>query len=232
MTNAPRHARWRGGGGPVVRLAAINAVGFSGSMAIWIALFGERFGLPPWSGPLVATMQLAVTALCNIATPGLVRGRAKPTIGWIGAAMIVAGNLVSLAMTPATFAGGCALSGAGYGILLNATNAMAVDTPSPSRAYATIPVINVLFSMAFFLTMPEILAHAGLRAVFVALALLGGGAIVALTGYAQATPAGETVASASARLPGLSLVSLVSLGAVALLFIGESTISSYLVPLG
>ena len=227
----------------VFQLALANAVGFSSistSAPFWISGVGARYGLPLWSGAVIATFQLACAALTNIATPWLFRKKPAKLIGLYAAAVAIVGNLVALAPNPVLFVLGCGLTGAALGVVLNIANRLAAEMKSAERAYAIFEIVGVLFSMAVFLVVPMLVTRFGSQIVFVVLALLS---LIALLNFVNADFTADLFIKQSLqnnsdiraiRSDGPSVVTatVIALLAMSLLFIGESSVNAFFVPLG
>lgn len=220
---------------PIVRLALANAIGFSASNAVayWITSVGARFGLPVWSGALIATTQLMILALFNLATPWLFSRWPRRTVALTACAIGIVGNGIALLPSLGCVLLGCALYGAALGVLLNTTYRMATQTPSVEKSFATFQITGALFAMSFLLIVPWLARDVGTYMVFVVLALLSATAMAMFASVdfedftspvAVAVEAGGPVGAMGPRIMGLL--------ALFLLYVGESTLNAFLVPLG
>ena len=222
----------------LLRIALANSIGFSASTAvpIWLGSVGAHFGLPSWGAGAVATGQLACAALLNVATPWLFRGTHLRRLAFVAAAVALLGNGLAWLGSSAVFIAGCLLCGAGFGVLLNVTNRLVAGSSAPQRGYAMVQLVEVLFCIGFFLGMPPLVERFGTLSVFAALAALCVGVFLLLAGVPVSAPGGAEVttrddASVSDAPPNTG-AAVLSLFAAALLFAGQSSVNSSLVPIG
>jgi hypothetical protein len=233
----------------LLRIALANSIGFSASTAvpIWLGSVGAHFGLPSWGAGAVATGQLACAALLNVATPWLFRGTHLRRLAFVAAAVALLGNGLAWLGSSAVFIAGCLLCGAGFGVLLNVTNRLVAGSSAPQRGYAMVQLVEVLFCIGFFLGVPPIVERFGTLSVFAALAALCAGVFLLLAGVPVSAPGGAEVttrddasvntqgrffSSKRGDAPPNSAAAVLSLFAAALLFAGQSSVNSSLVPIG
>jgi predicted MFS family arabinose efflux permease len=223
----------------IVLLALANAVGFSSSTAVpfWLGGIGERLGLPIWSGAVIASLQLASSAIFNLATPWLFKAVPLRRLAALAATVGVAGNLLATVPNPACFIVGCCIAGAALGVLLNTTNQMASQTASVEGSYAVFELVGVILSMSLFLVLPVLALKLGFAMIFVTLAVLCAAASLYFwTLDPKAAFLVRSEAAASLQLDGLKtgrlITKLMGLVGMFVLFVGQSAINAYLVPLG
>ena len=229
----------------LLRIALVNSVGFSASTAVplWVGNVGAHFGYPSWGAGAVATAQLACAALLNAATPWLFRGAHLKKLAFVAAAVALLGNGLAWLGSSSLFIAGCLLCGAAFGVLLNVTNRLVAGSSSPQRGYAVVQLVEVLFCIGFFLSVPPIVERFGTLSVFAALAALCAGVFLLLAGVPVSTPGGSEVdapVSSEARViklkpggaPPNTGAAVLSLCATVLLFAGQSSVNASLVSIG
>jgi hypothetical protein len=233
----------------LVRIALANSIGFSASTAvpIWVASIGAHFGFAPWGAGAVATGQLACAALLNTATPWLFRGAHLRRLAFLGAAVALLGNGLAWLGFSSLFIAGCLLCGAGFGVLLNVTNRLVASSRAPQRGYATVQLVEVLFCIGFYLSVPLIAERFGVLSVFAGLAVLCAAVFVLLAGVPVSAPDGSTVtvgddvhAGAEGHIvklqwddtPPNTGAAILSLFGATLVFAGYASVSSSLVLIG
>ena len=219
----------------LLRIALANSIGFSASTAVplWVGSVGTHFGFASWGAGAVATGQLACAALLNAMTPWLFRGTHLRTLALIATAVAMVGSGLAWLGSSSVFIIGCLLGGAGFGVLLNVTNRLIAGSSAPQRGYAIVQLVEVLFCIVFFLSVPPILERFGTLYVFAALAALCAAVFPLLAGVPMSVAGGtEAVARKTGVSPPNTASALLSLGAAAFLFAGYSAVSSSLVSIG
>ena len=219
----------------LLRIALANSIGFSASTAVplWVGSVGPHFGFPSWGAGAVATGQLTCAALLNAMTPWLFRGTHPRSLALLATAVALLGNGLAWLGSTCAFIAGCLLGGAGFGVLLNVTNRLVAGSSVPQRGYATVQLVEVVFCIGFFLSVPPILERFGTLSVFAALAVLCAAVFPLLAGLPVAVSGGAQVVARknNGSLPN-TVSALLSLCAAALLFAGYSAVSASLVSIG
>jgi hypothetical protein len=219
----------------LLRIALANSIGFSASTAVplWVGSVGAHFGFPSWGAGAVATAQLACAALLNAMTPWLFRRTHLRSLAWTATAVALLGNGLAWLGSSSAFIVGCLLAGAGFGVLLNVTNRLVAGSSAPQRGYAIVQLVEVLFCIGFFLSVPPIIVRFGTLSVFAALAALCVAVFLLLAGVPVGVSGGpETAARKNSGSPPNTASAVLSLCAAALLFSGYSAVGSSLVSIG
>jgi len=182
----------------------------------------------------VATGQLACAALFNAATPWLFRKTDLRRLAFAAAALALLGNGLAWLGSSAVFIAGCLLCGAGFGVLLNVTNRLVAGSSAPQRGYAIVQLVEVLFCIGFYLLVPLITDRFGTLSVFAALAVLCAVAFPLLAGVPVGAPVGTRgrVDVNQSGAPPNTGAAVLGLCAAVLLFAGQSSVNSLLVPIG
>jgi hypothetical protein len=220
----------------LLRISLTNSIGFSASTAvpIWVGSAGAHFGFPPWGAGAVATGQLACAALLNAATPWLFPRAGLRGLAFVAAALALLGNALAWRGSSPVFIAGCLLCGAGFGVLLNVTNRLVAGSSAPQRGYAIVQLVEVLFCIGFYLVVPLITERFGILSVFAALAALCALAFPLIAGVPVSAAAGtrrRVEENQSGAYPNTA-AAVLGLGAAVLLFAGQSSVNSLLVPIG
>lgn len=213
-----------------VRLATVNAIGFSGTtiMPLWLGRISDQFEAPPWFAGLSVLTLVGGAALLNLATPLLFRA-AQPLLlaraALIGAA---AGQLLCTADTPLSFIAGSLVAGGSFGVLLNVTNRLMGSVDHVQRGYSIFVLIEVCFATLLFLGCSELMARSGPLSVFwvmSAIAMVGIPIIGRLPSGLQPSVRGGSAGP-------VSLAAILGLTSLALFFVGQATLNSYMPSIG
>ena len=149
----------------------------------------------------------------------------------MAAAVALVGNGLAWLGSSSAFIAGCLLCGAGFGVLLNVTNRLVASSSTPQRGYAVVQLVEVLFCIGFFLVVPPIIERFGILSVFAALAALCAGVFLLLAGVPFSTQ-GPAAKLRRGSTPSNTGAAVLSLCAAAVLFAGQSSVNSSLVPIG
>jgi hypothetical protein len=160
--------------GQLLRVALANSVGFSTTTAVplWIGTIASHLGVPASWPSVIASLQLACAAAGNITGSIMFRNQPAPKIGLIAAVTGAVGYMLAAIPNAATFAIGCALSGAALGVLLSATNRIVATTDAVHKGYSLVMIVEVAFAVSFYMLVPLIIRELGLMSLFVVLMVL------------------------------------------------------------
>ena len=216
----------------LLRIASVNAVGFSAStvMPLWLGGVAHAFGMPAWFAGAAVVAQLGGAALFNLLTPILFGRFSLLPLARVGLLVAAAGYLLAVTASPALFITACFLSGAALGTVLNVTNRLMGSGDHVQKGYAIFLLIEICFATVVFLGSSALMARFGLRAVFPVVGATALLAFVILWRLPVAlTPSGapERRALGADRLPAM-----MALGAFALFFIGQATLNGFMPTIG
>lgn len=227
-----------------LRLALVNAVGFSAStvMPLWLADIAGHFAMPATFASQAVLAQIGGAALFNILTPALFRA-AEPLQVARGALLVAAlAYFFAMTSSSALFLSACLVCGASLGVLLNITNRLMGRSTGGSgqvhRGYAIFVLVEVCFATLLFIGGASLIERFGLLSLFPAISAVALAGLLLLPRLAtsipsmhDATPVASNCSDATldwAKLtkPGLGLCAL------ALFFIGQSALNSFLPTFG
>jgi predicted MFS family arabinose efflux permease len=217
-------------------LAVVNSIGYAATTAVpfWVGDFGAQHGLPAWTGGVVAIFQLLTAALFNLLTPALFGKTSLRTAGCIGACIALVGGLVALAPGAVAFGGSALLCGAGLGVLLNITNRLVARSHAAQQGYSTFQLVEVFIASTLYTAFPLIGQRFGAAAVLTTLGLLAGVALIIF--YLVAGPGGEEEPQVASHTmietPSERAAGFWILAALMMFIAGQSSVYSYLVPVG
>ena len=210
----------------MVALVAANALGYSATLAIplWLPDVASRFGLAPWMGGVLGTVQLASAALAVIMAAAFLPAASPRKVTQRAAILAAVGY--GLASLPSfwAFLPGIILAGAGGGACLATVNSVIARLPNPQRRYAVLVGLHVAFGATFYLLAPRLQLRFGSASLFPALSILAIVATLALGAMPRGAPA--STASARGRMGARAAIALC---AFALLFAGQESVIAFLV---
>ena len=214
-----------------LRLATVNAIGFAATtvMPLWLGVVSDRFGMPAWfAGAAVLTL-VGSAAAANLLASRLLALRWLTPIARTVLVVAAAGQLITALGSPVAFLVGCLVVGTASGTLLNITNRTMGSLAHVQRSYALFVIIEVCVATCLFVGCSELAARYGPLAMFPALAALTLAGIPILGGLLRllAPPAAEVTRSGP---PAVSAV--LGLLALALFFVGQATLNSFMPAIG
>lgn len=215
-----------------IRLAAVNAVGFSAStvMPLWLGGIAREFDMPAWFAGAAVVCQLGAAALFTLATPRLFRGAALLPLARRGLLIAAAAYLAATIQSPALFLAACLICGSALGVVLNVTNRLMGSAEHVQQGYAFFVLIEVCFATALFLGCSALIARHGLLAMFPA---VGGTALAAWLLLYKLPIDGSLPATAGDNAPSAGRgTALLGLAGFALFFIGLATLNSFMPVIG
>lgn len=218
--------------GLVVRLALVNSIGFSSSTVVplWLGDIGAHLGVSTEYGGLAATLQLVACAGSNLATSVLLRTTDPIRLIRIGLFCACAANALAALANAPLFLISCVCAGASLGAALNATNRVVAGFERVQQAYAVFQVTEVCFAASLFFVASAIAQGYGVGAIFAATAVanaLG----CCLVGRREL----PTAHSQSREIGGISApwaLGVSGLVALMVFFVGQSTVNSFMIPIG
>ena len=216
----------------MIRLAAVNATGFSAStvMPLWLGGIAHEFAMPAWFAGAAVVSQLGSAALFNLATPRLFRGVALLPLARIGLLVAAAAYWLATTRSPALFLMAGLICGSALGVVLNVTNRLLGSAEHVQKGYAFFVIIEVCFATALFLGCSALITRYGLLAMFPAVGATTVAACLLLIGL----PIDRSMpATADEHAPSTDRgAALLALLAFALFFIGQATLNSFMPVIG
>lgn len=216
----------------LLRVASVNAVGFSAStvMPLWLGGVAHAFGMPAWFAGAAVVAQLGGAALFNLLTPVLFGRFALLPLARTALLVAAAAYMLAVTTWPALFIAACLISGAALGTVLNVTNRMMGSGDHVQKGYAIFLLVEICFATAVFLGSSALMARFGLRAAFPVVS------VAALIAFLLLLKLRGDMAPATApdRQPRSAHHgrALMALGAFALFFIGQATLNSFMPTIG
>jgi hypothetical protein len=233
LSNSPGGTIW------TVRLAIVNSIGFSATtiMPLWIATLPSALGTPAWQISLIATIQLVACGLFNVASPWL-SSKMKPLevarIALLIATLACLGQAVALThagLALPVFAAAAAVSGAALGVLLGMTNRIMAGVDHVQKGYAIFQIVEVCFASTFFLTSAWLLKQHGPWTIFLVASAVSAAGLAALHGLANPRQFVADPAIVADGRPHF-LRGMLLLIAMLCFFSGQSSINSFIIPIG
>ena len=227
----------RGGGTMwTVRLALVNSTGFSLTtiLPLWIAALPTVLHVAPWQVGLLGTLQLATCGMCNIAAPWLAPRSAELTVARMALSIAVLGCLCEgLALSVGDkslvlFGLAAMLSGAAFGVLLAMTNRIMAGSDHAQHGYAIFQIVEVCFASAVFVT-GAILVRGSGSMLFMASAAI---CLLGLAALHRLPDPNLTLHKSQTHAPSSKLGGFLMLGSMLCFFSGQSSINSFLIPIG
>jgi hypothetical protein len=157
----------------IAALSLANAIGFLPStvMPVWVDHLDPPPGWPTWYGGALASLQLAVLTLGNLAAPRMTAAIPPRRSGPIVAPAVAVGFFLMSMREPAAQILGASISGLSCGCLLATANSIAACLPRPQHAFATLQIALVALGVALFFSLPRLLAAHGVGMIFIVLGI-------------------------------------------------------------
>ncbi|MEA3177536.1 MAG: hypothetical protein QOI59_1059 [Gammaproteobacteria bacterium] len=216
----------------VVRLACVNALGFSAStvMPLWLGSIAKELGMPPWFAGAAVFAQLGGAAIFNLATPFLFRNVPPLNLARIAFAIAALAYLAAMTHSPYIFIVACLVCGSALGTVLNVTNRLMGSVDHVQKGYAIFVMLEIVVAVSLFLTSAGLIDRVGLFAVFPVVSvsavlgalLLWKLPIAALIEGRPAMP-GD---------PALRRGAVLTLASFALFFVGQAALNSFMPTIG
>lgn len=214
-----------------VRLAAVNAVGFSAStvMPLWLGGISQQFDMPPWFASAAIFAQLGGAALFNLLTPLIFRGVAMLPLARAGLLVAAAAYLLAVTGSPQVFIAACLISGAALGVVLNVTNRLMGSAEHVQKGYAIFVLIEVLYASTLFLLSGALIARFGPLSPFPVISAIVVLSCMLLFRLPVKLPLAEAAVgkASSARAAGV-----ICLASFALFFVGQAAFNSFMPKIG
>lgn len=201
---------------PIAVLVIGHIIGFSGTSAVplWLGTLSSFANVRGW----VASAEILLVGVGSLVAAAFAsRLGARRTCVW-GAALALAGNLLSMAPYVSAFVAGRCVAGFTLGAVLASVSALAAERDDAQKAFSAMFFGQAAFTAIFYFVVPELMVGLGERTVFAVLALttlLGG---IVLWRY---IPGRGPVQARRARFRPVprAIVMLLGVGA---LFVGQS----------
>lgn len=214
-------------------LVFVVCTGFSSQMVIplWIGAIIDDYGLSRSVAGSIGAAEMAVVAIVSFALAIQVhRFKARPTV-LVGLACLVIGNLLAAFMKePTTLTAARVLVGCGKGIVVTISFSLAAGTSHPIRAFAILNASYALFSTAFFLIMPGIIAAGGASGCFAVLSAVSLVSVLTMVRYPERRMQGTDMHRISLR--DIRGYGLLAFGALIVLWIGHNAIWTFVERIG
>lgn len=215
-----------------IRLASVNAVGFSAStvMPLWLGGIAQAFHMPAWFAGAAVVAQLGGAAAFNLVTPMVFRNVTLLPLARAGLLVAAAAYMLAITHSPALFMIACLVCGSALGVVLNVTNRLMGSAEHVQKGYAFFVLIEVCFATFLFLGCATLIARFGLRALFPAVSATAVMAMLLL----NRLPLDRSMPATTADLPLPAHRGRATLGlaAFAMFFIGQATINSFMPTIG
>lgn len=215
-----------------LKLGIVNAVGYGATtiMPLWIDGLPSYLSAPSWIVGLAATCQLIACGLMNIATPWLFTQAPPLRLARVALFIAACAGVIQAIAPIGVFIAAALASGAALGIVLNSTNRIIAASLNAQKSYSVFQLVEVCFAATLFLGSATLMSHLGVHIIFLALTaacLLG---LLSLHGLREEMPAPSHAQTDYAV--GHSGLAFCTLLAMLLFFIGQSSVNSFLIPLG
>jgi hypothetical protein len=216
----------------LIRLALVNAMGYGAGavMPIWVGDIAATMGMPAWFAGLAATSQLVAAALLNLSTPLIFRSVAALPLARGALVVATAVALVIGSSGPMVFYLACVVLGACTGILLNVTNHIIAGSVEVQKGYSIFQIVEVAFAASLYFGASTVAQQYGLLHLFRVLAAtwaIGWALLWQLPLGAIQDPA---VIRGNAGAGGRSAT--LALAAFTIFLLGQSSINSFMIPIG
>lgn len=239
----PAHAQSGNSGSPVERqdfsvlqiaaLVFVVCTGFSSQMVmpLWIGAIIDDYGLSRSVAGSIGAAEMAVVAIVSFALAIRVHHfKARPTV-LVGLACLIGGNLLAAFMTdPVALTAARVVVGCGKGIVVTISFSLAAGTSHPIRTFAVLNASYALFSTAFFLIMPAIIAAGGASGCFAVLSVVSLVSLLAMTRYPERRMQGTDMHRISLR--DIRGYGLIAFGALIVLWIGHNAVWTFVERIG
>lgn len=214
-------------------LVFVVCTGFSSQMVmpLWIGAIIDDYGLSRSVAGSIGAAEMAVVAIVSFALAIRVhRFKARPTV-MVGLACLVCGNLLAAFMTdPISLTAARILVGCGKGIVVTISFSLAAGTSHPIRAFAVLNASYALFSTAFFLVMPSVIAASGASGCFAVLSAVSLASVLAMVRYPERRMHGTDMHRISLR--DIQGYGLLAFGALIVLWIGHNAVWTFVERIG
>lgn len=216
----------------LIRLALVNSIGFGAStvLPLWVGGIAAHFQMPAIYAAVAATSQILAAACLNFFTPWLFRHAAPVNLAIKALIVAAVAALFQQAPSPYLFVVASTACGGALGVVLNCTNRLVAGSEHVQEGYSIYQLTEVVFAVSLFVIGAQAISAFGVTAVFIvvgAAAAIGVLILKDLPVKNFVTESTRERPSAQTRLPAL-------MGLLALLvfFIGQSSINSYMLPIG
>ena len=220
----------------VLQMAALVFVvctGFSSQMVmpLWIGAIIDDYGMSRSVAGSIGAAEMAVVAIVSFALAIRVhRFNARSTV-LVGLACLICGNLLAAFMTdPVALTAARVLVGCGKGIVVTISFSLAAGTSHPIRAFAVLNACYALFSTAFFLVMPAVIAAGGASGCFAVLSAVSVVSLLAMSRYPERRMQGTDMHRLS--LKDIQGYGLIAFAALIVLWIGHNAIWTFVERIG
>lgn len=217
----------------MVALVFVVCTAFSSQMVIplWIGAIIDDYGMSRSVAGSIGAAEMAVVAIVSFALAIRVhRFKARPTV-LVGLALLICGNLIAAFMKdPVALTAARVLVGCGKGIVVTISFSLAAGTSHPIRAFAVLNASYALFSTAFFLVMPAVIATGGAAGCFAVLSAVSLVSLLAMTRYPERRMQGTDMHRISFR--NIQSYGLIAFAALIVLWIGHNAIWTFIERIG
>ena len=214
-------------------LVFVVCTGFSSQMVmpLWIGAIIDDYGMSRSVAGSIGAAEMAVVAVVSFALAIRVhRFKARSTV-MVGLVCLICGNLLSAFMKdPAALTAARVLVGCGKGIVVTISFSLAAGTSHPIRAFAVLNASYALFSTAFFLVMPAVIAAGGASGCFAVLSAVSVISLLAMTRYPERRMQGTDMHRMSFR--DIQGYGLIAFAALIVLWIGHNAIWTFVERIG
>lgn len=217
----------------MIALVFVVCTAFSSQMVmpLWIGAVIDDYNLSRSAAGAIGAAEMAVVAVVSFSMAIQVhRFKAKSTV-MIGVACLVCGNLLAAFMQDApSLTAARVLVGCGKGIIVTISFSLAAGTSHPVRAFAILNASYALFSMAFFMVMPPVIAAGGAKGCFMVLATVSLVSALAMLWYPQRQMRSTDMHRISMR--DIHGYGLIAFAALIVLWIGHNAVWTFIERIG
>lgn len=216
----------------LIRLAIINATGFAASTVVplWIGGIAKHLNVAEWFAGIATTSQLVAAAILNLATPTVFSKIPPLKLARIALLVAASASLLQQVHHPAVFVVACMICGGALGTVLNCTNRILAGVEKIQQSYSVYQIIEVCFAVLLFSTSAAVMVRLSLPSIFLVVAvfcLVGNLLLRNLPIESLVTQRISATRSTKNHVSGA-----LALAALTIFFVGQSSINSYMIPIG
>ena len=218
----------------LIALGLVFSAGYSGTLALPLLLGGviAKFSIEAWMAGLISALYFFGVFLGSFTLSSYIHGVNKRNTAVLGLGLACLGFMAALlASSISLVTAGLFVAGFGLGLGLAAATATVSHMADSQKVFSIVHTAVVLYGILFFFTVPGQMAVYGLDAIFFALAMtVVVASLLALMMFPGGQPrtdiqSGDSVADKS--LPSINAAAYYVLAALALFYIGQNGVWSF-----
>lgn len=214
-------------------LVFVVCTGFSSQMVmpLWIGAIIDDYGFSRSAAGAIGAAEMAVVAIVSFVMAIQVhRFNVRRTV-LVGLACLICGNFIAAFMQDASsLTAARILVGCGKGIVVTISFSLAAGVSHPIRAFAILNASYALFSMAFFLAMPPVIAAGGAQGCFMLLSAVSLVSAFVMFRYPERRMQGTDMHRISLR--DIKGYGLLAFAALIILWVGHNAIWTFVERIG